>query len=420
MNAGNPSRSRSMVLKGLLCCALAVLSLGYLVKGYRNLILTPGDLHRRWTECRFVLHGQDPFQIFLHQYHAPDAAKNEAECDRLRRIYGTPEEPVYPPWAYAPAMLFVWAPWQMDVYYYLLIDTACIAILVTCALVIARPATQVDKVAVALATLAIASICTTLGNGNFGLIVTAAVLLSVFFDQRDRPFAGGIFFWIAMVKPTVSLPFALVFLLQNRWKSMIVAAGLCAVSCLFPWIVDRVNPLEMMHEAVVVSQHFQGGGYGIVNWLPMLGVPDHHVTSLAAALTLIPAAIFFFFNPSLPVWKNLAILAVVGRFWAYHMAHDNIMLFFLACAVWRIFLKEMSLASTAVLLLVGASLWLPSSFTELGDVPLSRRWIHHTIGIVQHVIWLAGAGYVWRSVPSQGMVPNGPTVVCEAASDGAV
>jgi hypothetical protein len=151
----------------------------------------------------------------------------------------------------------------------------------------------------------------------------------------------------------------------------------------------------MTREAIIASRHFQFGGYGMVNWLSQLGVSNAMVTPVVAVLVIVPAAIFFLLNRSLPVWKNLAILAVIGRFWGYHMAHDNIMLFFLSCAVWKVFLAESNIKNTVLLLLVGGSLWLPSSLTE-------REWI----GIVQHIIWLGAAIYLVRARVVSGDEPG--------------
>jgi hypothetical protein len=364
----------------VLSVLLAALSFSYLRKGYHSLFTAPADLHRRWIECRFILHGQDPFQIYLHHIHGPDADFNRNQCAALAAKYGSPEEPVYPPWAYAPEMLLVWPSSTWLHYYYALIDTACIGILLFGAIAIAKPFTRLEFIAVGLGTLAISSICTTLGNGNFGLIVTAALLLSVLADERKYPLCSGILLWIALVKPTISIPFCLIFILRRHFKPLIVAATLCAISCLYPWILDRVNPIEMLREAMQSSQNFQFGGYGMVNWLAQLGVPVHLVTPVSAILTIAPAMAFFLFYQHLPTWKNLAVLSVVGRFWGYHMAHDNIMLFFLSCAAWRIFFAEPNGRGWTVLLIVGASLWLPSSWTE-----------HEWIGIIQHAIWLSAA-----------------------------
>jgi hypothetical protein len=385
----------------LVCLVLAPLAFNYLFKGYHSLLNDPKDLKGRWVECRFALRGQDPFQIYLQKFHGPDAAFNKRESVRLSHVYENPKEPVYPPFAYAPAMIFVWMPWPADLYYYLFIDTACIAILVASAVVLSCAKTGAEKAVVALATLAIASICTTLGNGNFGLIVTVTLWAAVWFDQRNRPVLAGIFFWIAMIKPTVSLPFVMVFLLQRRWKAMAVAALLCIASCLFPWIADRTDPILMMREAMQTAKHFQFGGYGIINWLQILGVPDNRVTPVAALLVALPTATFFVLNRHLPIWKNLAVLCVAGRFWGYHMVHDNIMLFFLACAAWRIFLASWSADAGVLLMLVMGTLWLPSSLTEIGGVSHKIQVAHHGVGLAQHLIWLGAAVYVWRWEPQE-------------------
>ena len=404
----------------LLAVLLSALSLSYLIKGYHYLTISPKDLHGRWVECRFALHGQDPFQIYLHQYHGPDPEFNRVQSEHLASIYSHPEEPVYPPWAYAPALIFAWPAWRVDLIYYMLIDTACIAILVAGALRICKPRGTLEQFAVAAGTLGIASICTTLGNGNFGLIVITAIMLTFWFDRRNFPVVAGVLFWIAMIKPTISLPFAVVFLLRGRWKPLVVTAALSIASCLFPWIVDRTDPLTMLREAVQTARHFQYGGYGMINWLQQSGVPEPAITPLAAVLVIVPSAIFFFFNRNLPLWKNLAILAVLGRFWGYHMAHDNIMLFFLSCALWRILFASSSVTSAVALLIAGGTLWMPSSLTELGVADHTLNTIHYAIGILQHAIWLAAAIFVWRWKPSHDAVSNQQSPIDQTATSGAM
>jgi hypothetical protein len=398
----------------LLGLILAVISVPYLGRGFHQLFADSQDLHRRWTECRFILHGQDPFQLYLHHMQGTDPARNQRECERLAAIYGIPDQPVYPPWSYGPMLLLVWPAQSFVPYYYGLLNVAAIAVLIAGMLWIANPTARIEKIVVGISTLAIASICTSLVNGNFAPIIIAALILSLWLDEKGWAIPSGIFFWIALIKPTIALPFAIVFLFKRRWQSPAVAVVLAGVSCLFPWCLTHVNPMVMMHEAVTASRDFQFGGYGVVNYLAELGLPARMTTPVAGLIMLIPASVFFLFNRNLPEWKSLAVLAVIARFWAYHLAHDNVMLLFLLAASWRIFLIQSTTGTTALLLLVGASLWAPS------------RWaMHEWVGIVHHAIWLVATIYIicWnprntRDESSQAIAPQGPVIVPHTSTRG--
>src|SRR5208282_590804 len=76
---------------------------------------------------------------------------------------------------------------------------------------------------------AISSFCTTLRNGQLGILVIALVLASMLLEEKNRHVAAGLLLGAAMIKPTIAGPFAIAFLVRRRFSALFAAAAYVAV-----------------------------------------------------------------------------------------------------------------------------------------------------------------------------------------------
>jgi hypothetical protein len=247
----------------------------------------------------------------------------------------------------------------------------------------------------AAATLAMGSICGTLGVGQFGPIVAAGLIAALWLDERGHPILAGIAVGVSLFKPTLSVPFLIPFLVKRRWMVLAAAAIYIAVGSCFVWWRSGVNPLVMLHnmqEAPIRDWAFTGS-HDLLSLLAMMGW-DKRIAMRVLAVTVAVLA----FGLSV-YWRNasmlylFAIAAMAGRLWTYHRYYDDTILVFLLAAVGAAAIRGKSRVGAVTFAVLGASLWLPQRLVA-DDVGLGI-----TIWLPMILVWLAATGVLLAIAP---------------------
>jgi hypothetical protein len=286
---------------------------------------------------------------------------------------------VYPPWTYFSGALLFWPPWPQVRVWFALINFASLIWIIRFVAAYARDQPKLDRLLLVLSVTAIAALCTTIGVGNYPVIVVALLVGAYQADQAGRPVLSGLLMGLAMLKPQLSGPFLLVALVRGRFRALTSAAIYVIVASIAIWMISGADPVRMLAQSVRMTAAYANTTDGLLTLVLDLGVPYR----LAAPLTAIVCIAIF--TPALWYYRDrslmllFAIAAVMSRLWTYNLNTSNLMLIFLLLALWRLALETRDTRAGALFLAVGASLWVPASLSE-----------HHAVQLAEHVIWLAG------------------------------
>lgn len=357
--------------KIFLICALTILSVAYLGKGlYVGVFVSGGkflgavDLDARWVETRYVLRGVNPYLV------------TKANADPgLGVLPGLG----YPPWTYISALPLLWPSWPAVRTWYAACEVASLLFIAFYLLRSNRDKIPFqDCILLALSVTAISPFCTSMGNGNFGVIVIALLFGAWAANDAGYVITAGLLFGLAMLKPNMAAPFLLVPLVQGKFRTLLVAAAYLVFASLIVWAMTRTDPLQMLVQMFHAVKKFTVVDQGPLSAELRLGVPYEYA---------VPAtAIFFAGSLSVPIWLRrkgetlllFAFAGVIARLWTYNSNYSNMLIVFLLLGLGSFGLGQKRFAIPAFLL-VGASLWAPASMMDAGISQLSEV-----------AIWIAG------------------------------
>lgn len=348
---------------------LALLTLLYASKGLELLTLRPeppSDFYQRWVEEQYVLAGRDPYDAYFASnfssiHPAPWAPRLTAPLPEL----GAPKMASYPPWAFfSGAVVYGLPSLTSERCYFAVLNVAALALLFCLGYRTGRPFGWWEGVALGFAGTAISAISTTMGVGQYGLLILAPLVLSLTALRRGRETAAGFWHGVAAAKPTLSGPFGLIFLFPLRWRALWALALYFAVANAAVWLRTGVNPLEMVSQMLKSGETFLASSYGPLNVLIWFGMPAAWAGLIVAASGVAVTSLMLLLFPQAPLLTRFAIAAVMARLWSYHLLYDNLILAFLLLAVGELALRHPSPLHRAAFLLVGTTLWLPGKCSD--------------------------------------------------------
>lgn len=147
---------------------------------------------------------------------------------------------------------------------------------------------------------------------------------------------AGFLLAIALVKPTITVPFFLIFLLVPKlWLvavfASVIYAGFALTATAFQnssIVALHIDWLKRGKFGTVegsISDSNMLAGYGdIHNFLGSMGVKDFNLES--SILILVIFAIWLYFHRSINLWILIGVAALVSRFWAYHRIYDDMVI----------------------------------------------------------------------------------------------
>jgi len=351
----------------LLACATVALFLAgsaYSARGAYFALTSAADYQLRWTEQQYVFRGKNPSAIYVPRY--PGAPPRDGSH---RTVLSDPDLGIsiggYPPWAYATGALFAWPSNRTAArWYFAALNFGFLLFLLRWAQRLGKTDDPWTGWLLAGAVLATSSICTTLGLGQYGLLVLVAVIGAYALDQRSRWGAAGLLMGIALIKVILAGPFLLPFLVRKRWKTLLTTAAFLGVTSLVLWPIVDTSPLTMMRQMVSASMFF---------------VPEHNVgpavakdgagagdaVLVTAVVTTAAAMLLLLVWITASVLTHFAIAGVAARMWTYHSHYDNLILIFLLLALGVQAVRHHRWLGWFGFVLMGFSLWPPARIAEL-------------------------------------------------------
>jgi len=369
----------------------------YLGRGFYALTFWPNsfpiDLRMRWAEQRYIVrHGQDPFDLYFHnQPEGPVVSPRPIARDAtIDPELGPVLRLAYPPWTYALGSLIWWPPWPQVCWWASLLDLLGLVLIAGWADRTGWRASWSEGVVVALISLACSNYFTVLLTGQLAIVILAFLVAALLLDQAGKDGFSGAMLGMAMIKPTMALPFFLIPLVRGRWASLAVGAAAVGLSTAAVWARTGVSPVEMLQQMNAVAEQVEipKGEPGPVTWLIGLGLSAGEAVKAAMAAFLIPSAAAMWALRRRPVEVLYAVAAVTAQFWTHHKSYDEVVLLLLVVPLVTLALTAPRRRSLLLLAAVVAV-----SVLELGlshVLPATQRTAFQTIAsVVGLVAYLA-------------------------------
>ncbi len=205
--------------------------------------------------------------------------------------------------------------------------------------------------------------------GQFSIICTGLLVLQFALQTRGRPYAAGLCWALAMIKPQIALPFGILFLARKQLRGIVFGVSLLTGLTAFALWWCGVSPAEYFAVGLAaeklkfVSESSHSAGL----WISFLGLSPRSAQFAALASLGVLGAVTMILarRTTLPLLPGAAVCSALGYALFYHLVYDNIMLFPLALAVADLyFRKGFSRAEWIVFGAFFLSVFLPLRFSE--------------------------------------------------------
>ena len=335
---------------GILACVLALGALGaaYQIKGNIDLVVGEGhgaavDLRNRDKEQALFVRGQNPF-------------------DHM--------EASQPPWGYLFGLALTWPDWPAVRIYFAAVNAAALAFLMWWAYREPRDATPEVRLLLAGAVLAFGGSCTATEVGQVSIVVTALLAAALWCDRNQHQYASGLLVALALIKPTISAPFAVALLITGRYKAAVAATAYGAVATAVAWVVTGASPLHMLQQMAASASNYVGAGtIGVIDMLAALGIVSSAQVTLTPLIVGIPAAALMAMSRH-SLTLAFAVAAVWGRLWTYHKSYDDVMLVMVLLPLGVIAFSTRSRVALVAFAALGALAWIPGRILGLPEIQM--------------------------------------------------
>lgn len=159
-------------------------------------------------------------------------------------------------------------------------------------------------------------------RAQFSLIVLWAVLVAERIGEQ-RSWLSGILYSLALIKPSLGIPFLIAPLVRRRWKTLFWTIAIEAVLLVAASWYLRASPITLTSEWLSVGRYFMTGIYTVQEI-----INDLHLTapSLNLAIPFAVLVIAYFLCNRSKSNRTIAMLSVFAAIWTYHYPYDFVAL----------------------------------------------------------------------------------------------
>ncbi len=166
----------------------------------------------------------------------------------------------------------------------------------------------------------------TVQNSQFCLVAVVALLAA--FDRLDSDeWSAGLLLAIALIKPSLTLPFLIIPALSSRWKVLGVAVGSHVLATLTMSLFLRESPGSLIGQWLAVSRYFMQGMYSFHEVLFKLGLAGTLIGSALSLLLLGAGLLFVTLCRRAPRKFQFNFLVYLSLFFTYHGIYDFVLLY---------------------------------------------------------------------------------------------
>lgn len=368
--------AKKQPILSILTLIFAWLAFAYLAKGFYTLAFDSSpsgarDLLERWQEQQYIYLGIYPYRM--------NPADINAELGRIR-------SGGYPPWAFLTGF-FMFPPISSTLtrFYHVFLNLISLGILSRFAYQLGLPFGRMAAYFFVFTSLAISSNCTTLNNGQYGLIVNALLIIVYWLLQANKNYLAGVFMGIALVKPNISAPYLLSLVIKRKFKTVILAFVYIISATFAIAHTTRLNFEKVIGSFLNQIKYVADDGVSSINILIKFGISTEITLVLLTTIGLVLGIVIFQKLQHTSLLTLFASAAVIGRVFTYHRPYDDLMLVFLLLALLTLAFSYPYRLNIIIVSLVGLTLWLPLSIQNLA----SPYW-----SIFQNTIWLIALVYL--------------------------
>jgi hypothetical protein len=351
-----------------------VIAITFLVHGFYNLLSPenlPVDLALRYWQTKQLIF--DQINIYSEQVHAQ-----------------------YPPSFFAfLSPLFGYVSYQTADWVWAMINVGGLIIISTYLRFHATP----FKWVLPLSFLAFHSIAHGLGVGQVHVFIIANLIVFIWIYELDNTtvwlkFIGVAALSISLGKYSLSIPFALVFLISKKHRLAAIIALLSNVMVSF-FVLQRVGSTIPAYITTILKNASAVQNLGTLDIQALsqiLGLSSS--VSLFMMVALLIGFVIILLKVKIDLWTQLALAALTARFYIYHAHYDNVIFVFLIIALWKRIPQFETLSKELILYgLVVISLIIPARFLEW-HAPYYGIFL-----IYQLVVWLYSGYLLLKNKP---------------------
>src|SRR3972149_452115 len=242
--------------------------------------------------------------------------------------------------------------------------------------------TTLERIFVALIPLSMNATGSTIGNGQLTVHIVPALLAGLLLLQERRrswskDILASIFILLALVKPSITVPFFWIVLFVSRRlrPALLITLGyigltLFAVSFQEPGLLSLIHDWTVRISAVAVR--VEGGYANLSIWLATLGLEE--LSLPASLLVLVALGFWIFLHRHLDIWLLLGVTAIVACFWTYHRWHSDLLILLPMITLFRIAKQDSSADRSAVLAGVLLAITVLAMFAPYRVLYLPSPW----------------------------------------------
>lgn len=275
------------------------------------------DFSGNWTLCGYVLHGVNPLKIIPSEMLIP-------ELGSTPRGYGNT------PFGLLLGNLFYFGFLPKDNAYFAMgIVTIFLIVLTICFAIDFFKANfpkYYHKLSFYFSLLTILSIhiFASYRAGNIGHIICLLILLSIFTIDKYTCFSS-VCLALSMIKPQISFPFILLFLMYKKVKIVSIAAFIDIIASIVCAILVKENVIQLFIDFLHSNV---GGGANPCGMLTFLSIENSYkmlFPSMAAGIFLLILSRYLIHNNK-NYLMNFSYTAMISSIWSYCWSSDNYIL----------------------------------------------------------------------------------------------
>ncbi len=302
------------------------------------------DVVREWVVAKYVIAGRDPFSLARDVLTAEFGVGNPGNA-RVSRIpehapearrgdvlpeYGTPEA-TYPPPAIgliAGGLGFLDDPAAVVQAWFVLNVVMTLWLALGLSRMWRTPPAPLQRGGnfwwILLLVVLFTPTYANLERGPFSLLVIGMIL--VVEDPSIGWALRGAALGVALLKPSVTLPFLFLPLVRREWRVLATAVVVQALASGYV-MIQTGKHLSLFLDWLAVSKYFLAPGmYTIQEWLHRLSAAAPWLSPVVSLSILAACAASLEANKHLPRAWLFSLTGVTAMFWTYHGTYDSIFL----------------------------------------------------------------------------------------------
>ncbi len=184
---------------------------------------------------------------------------------------------------------------------------------------------------------------------NIGGVICFLLILMVFVVD-EHPYIAAFLLAISMMKPQNALPFVFILLLEKKWRTVFVAAGLDIGAWLFSAIWTGVSPIQQVLYIIGRSTEWEPYyfWFGLLDPLRRIGLSSNAAMACSMVLGVAILLYLYYLVKQNPKWNNNVIAlysgaAVVSTIWMYKSKSDFVIVILGSMFVIEYFFSRISI-----------------------------------------------------------------------------